>query len=121
MKRPILLPPLTWSAHGVCARYRLMHATAYFSYPYFRCRFRNVDGKVFFEKTTGSQRKSGFVYQNGPKSLAFLGGWSVNDEPQTLYGAENSVAGVLYKIGTRRAIILFPTSADRVEIYELIK
>ena len=93
-----------------------MHATAYF-----HILILDAASAVFFEKTTGSQRKSGFVYQNGPESLAFLGGWSVNDEPQTSYGAENSVAGVLYKIGTRRAIILFPTSADRVEIYELIK
>lgn len=92
-----------------------------FSYPYFRCRFRNVDGKVFFEKTTGSQRKSGYVYQNGPESLAFLGGWSVNDDPQTFYGGENSVVGTLYKIGRNRAIMLFPISSDRVEIYELVK
>jgi len=28
-----------------------------FSYPYFNCRFKKADGKVFFEKTTGSQRK----------------------------------------------------------------
>ncbi|MDE7443289.1 MAG: DUF4893 domain-containing protein, partial [Muribaculaceae bacterium] len=48
-----------------------------FSYPYFNCRFRKIDGKIFFEKTSGSQRKSGFLYQNGPESLIFLGGWSV--------------------------------------------
>lgn len=39
-----------------------------FSYPYFNCRFKRVDGKMFFEKTTGSQRKSGYVYQNTPES-----------------------------------------------------
>lgn len=92
-----------------------------FSYPYFNCRFKEADGKVFFEKTTGSQRKSGYVYQNSPESLVFLGGWSVNDDPQTGYGSTNSVVGKVYKIGPRKAIMIFPTEEDRVEIYELTK
>ncbi len=92
-----------------------------FSYPYFNCRFKKADGKVFFEKTTGSQRKSGYVYQNSPESLVFLGGWSVNDDPQTEYGSTNSVVGKVYKIGPRKAIMIFPTEEDRVEIYELTK
>lgn len=92
-----------------------------FSYPYFNCRFKKADGKVFFEKTTGSQRKSGFLYQNSPESLIFLGGWSVNDEPQTTYGSDNSAAATVYKIGNNKAIMIFPTEANRVEIYELIK
>lgn len=92
-----------------------------FSYPYFNCRFKKADGKVFFEKTTGSQRKSGYVYQNSPESLVFLGGWSVNDDPQTGYGSTNSVVGKVYKIGPRKAIMIFPTEEDRVEIYELTK
>ena len=92
-----------------------------FSYPYFNCRFREIDGRLFFEKTKGSQRKSGFLYQNSPESLIFLGGWSVNDDPQTTYGSENSVAGTVYKIGTNKAIMIFPTEENRVEIYEFIK
>lgn len=92
-----------------------------FSYPYFNCRFRKNGEKVFFEKTTGSQRKSGHLYQNSPESLIFLGGWSVNDDPQTAYGSANSVAGTVYKIGARKAIMIFPSEADRVEIYELVK
>lgn len=92
-----------------------------FSYPYFNCRFKKADGKVFFEKTTGSQRKSGYVYQNSPESLVFLGGWSVNDDPQTGYGSTNSVVGKVYKIGSRKAIMIFPTEEDRVEIYEFTK
>ncbi len=90
-----------------------------FSYPYFNCRFKTVDGKVFFEKTTGSQRKSGYVYQNNSKSLIFLGGWSVNNDPQTKYGSSNSVAGTVYKISPRKAMMIFPTEDNRVEIYEL--
>lgn len=30
-----------------------------FSYPYFNCRFKRMDDKIFFEKTSGSQRKIG--------------------------------------------------------------
>lgn len=92
-----------------------------FSYPYFNCRFRTIDGKVFFEKTTGSQRKSGYLYQNRPESLVFLGGWSVNNDPQTTYGSANSVAGTVYKTGSRQAIMIFPAGDDRVEIYEFVK
>lgn len=92
-----------------------------FSYPYFKCRFSEADGQTFFEKITGSQRKSGYVYQNTPESLIFLGGWSVNNDSQTTYGGENSVAGTVYKIGPRKAIMIFPTENDRVEIYELLK
>lgn len=44
-----------------------------FSYPYFACRFKYLDGKLFFEKTAGSQRKSGYVYDNKPDSKVFLG------------------------------------------------
>ena len=46
-----------------------------FSYPYFACRFKRKDGKLFFEKISGSQRKSGYVYDYKPKSKVFLGGW----------------------------------------------
>ncbi len=92
-----------------------------FSYPYFNCRFRKIDGKVFFEKTNGSQRKSGYLYQNRPNSLIFLGGWSVNDDPQTAYGSTNSIAGTVYKIGDRKAIMIFPSEDNRLEIYEFTK
>lgn len=92
-----------------------------FSYPYFKCRTTKKGRKVFFEKTTGSQRKSGYVYQNSLESLIFLGGWRVNDNPQTSYESTNSVAGTIYKIGQSRIIMLFPTNNNRVEIYELKK
>lgn len=93
-----------------------------FSYPYFACRFRRKDGKIFFEKTSGSQRKSGYIYDNKPTSKVFMGGWSVNDDPQTVYGSENSEAGMLYKIGANKLIMLFIAPDKKsFEIYELIK
>ena len=93
-----------------------------FSYPYFPCRFRKKDGKIFFEKTTGSQRKSGYIYDNKPDSKVFLGGWSVNDDPQTSYQGENSVCGMVYKIGSNKLIMLFLAPDEKsFEIYELTK
>ena len=93
-----------------------------FSYPYFNCRFKRMDGKIFFEKTSGSQRKSGFIYDNKPDSKVFLGGWSVNDEPQTTYDSDNSVPGMLYKLGSNKIIMLFLAPDEKsFEIYELTK
>ena len=93
-----------------------------FSYPYFNCRFKRIDGKIFFEKTSGSQRKSGFIYDNKPDSKVFLGGWSVNDNPQTTYDSENSVPGMLYKLGSNKIIMLFLAPDEQsFEIYELTK
>lgn len=93
-----------------------------FSYPNFACRFKKIKGKIFFEKTAGSQRKSGYIYDNKPNSKVFLGGWSVNDEPRTSYGSENSVAGMLYKIGSGKFIMLFVApNKNSFEIYWLTK
>ncbi|MBP3511525.1 MAG: DUF4893 domain-containing protein [Prevotella sp.] len=92
-----------------------------FSYPYFACRFREKDGKLFFEKTTGSQRKSGYVYENTPMAMVFLGGWSVNNDPQTTYDSVNSEAGMIYKIGAGKIIMLFVRPNQTFEIYELKK
>lgn len=93
-----------------------------FSYPYFSCRFKRTDGRIFFEKTSGSQRKSGFIYDNKSDSKVFLGGWSVNDEPQTTYDSDNSVPGMLYKLGSNKIIMLFLAPDEQsFEIYELTK
>lgn len=92
-----------------------------FSYPYFSCRFKTKDGKTFFEKTAGSQRKSGYIYDNMPASKIFLGAWSVNNDPQTAYDdGPNAEAGVLYKIGAKKLMMLFVTPNRSFEIYEII-
>lgn len=98
-----------------------VHNLGIFSYPYFSCRFRAKNGKTFFEKTSGSQRKSGYIYDNMPDSKIFLGGWSVNNDPQTAYSdGPNAEAGVLYKIGAKKLIMLFVVPNRSFEIYEII-
>ncbi len=45
----------------------------------------------------------------------------MNNDSRTEYGGTNSVADTVYRIGPRKAIMIFPTSYNRVEIYELTK
>lgn len=93
-----------------------------FSYPFFNCRFINRNGKLFFEKTSGSQRKSGYVYPNDGYTKVFLGGSTVNEDPQTTYDSEDSVAGLIYKIAENKAVILFLNPYQGCfEIYELTR
>jgi hypothetical protein len=41
-------------------------------YGWFRCEVRERDGRLFFEKLTGSQRMSGFLYERDDKSWVLL-------------------------------------------------
>ncbi|MFN3626929.1 DUF4893 domain-containing protein [Parvibaculum sp.] len=41
-------------------------------YGWFRCEVRERDGRLFFEKLTGSQRMSGFLYERDEKSWVLL-------------------------------------------------
>lgn len=94
-----------------------------FIYPYFGCRFTRKDRQWYFRKTSGSQRKSGYLYDNSPESMVFLGGWTVNNNPQTGYGSSNSTAGVLYQLNDDYLIMVFlnPEHYNAFEIYEFKK
>ena len=41
-------------------------------YGWFRCEIVEKDGRLFFEKLTGSQRQSGFLYERDAKSWVLL-------------------------------------------------
>lgn len=41
-------------------------------YGWFRCEVTEKDGRLFFEKLTGSQRQSGFLYERDEKSWVLL-------------------------------------------------
>lgn len=41
-------------------------------YGWFRCEVRESDGRLFFEKLTGSQRQSGYLYPRDEKSWVLL-------------------------------------------------
>jgi len=91
-----------------------------FMYDYFSCRFNEKGSKIFFQKTSGSQRKSGYMYRKDEYSFVFLGGSSVNDDPQTTYDSRNGEAGILYKVSNNKIIMLF-FSDRNYEIFEIIK
>ena len=91
-----------------------------FTYDFFSCKFKERDGKIFFQKTSGSQRISGYLYRKDDQSFVLLGGWSVNNDPLTNYQSINSCAGILYKISHNKLILIFSTK-DYYEIYEIVK
>lgn len=53
-----------------------------YRYPNFQCRIRRTDRGLFLEKTSGSQRVSGYLFREGTQRYVFLGGATVNDEPR---------------------------------------
>ena len=96
-------------------------------YNYFNCQITKSDNKLFFEKTSGSQRKSGYLFPNGNNELVFLGGWTVNDDPQTVYSGlsqstdnQNDTVGIFVR-KSNKLVALFPYSKNHYEIYELIR
>jgi len=95
-----------------------------YSYPYFNCRFKKTKTNVFFEKTRGSQRKSGYLYQEDAETFVFLGAWTVNDEAQRQYSGLNQSkekkydkAGVFVKRG-KTVLAIFHWGKNDFEVYE---
>jgi len=60
-----------------------------FVYPYFKCTFKSRKNDLFFEKTAGSQRKSGTLFANNKHTMIFLGAKTVNNEKQRQYSGIN--------------------------------
>lgn len=112
-------------------RVRSIQGTRYgvFVYPWFKARVTLRDGKPFFEKTTGSQRRSGYLYApaDGKGPWTFAGGASVNEDPQVPYSrdagaaapAESDTVGVAWKIGDGRIVMALDVRDDDYEIYQL--
>lgn len=99
-----------------------------FAYPWFRSRITRAPAGLSFEKTTGSQRRSGLLVPHGDgRSLVFLGGETVNEEPQVPYSvardggmpAESDSVGRLYRIGPRELLMVLDAEGGRYELYHL--
>ncbi len=73
--------------------------SAIYAYPFFKARITQKDGRIFFEKTTGSQRRSGYLYRYLSDTWVFLGGKTVNDDPQVDF-APNRNTGELSESDT---------------------
>jgi hypothetical protein len=112
----------TWQVRSI-----QVNAHGTFAYPWFRASIRRTADELWFEKTTGSQRRSGVLLPHGDgRSLAFLGGATVNDEPQAAYSrgraagpAPSDSAGRLYRIGARELLLVLDAEGGRYELYHL--
>ena len=101
-----------------------------FAYPWFKARIWRGSTGLRFEKTSGSQRRSGVLLPHGDgRSLVFLGGTTVNADPQVGYSsvraggepAESDTVGRLVRIGPRELLLVLDADreAGRFELYHL--
>ena len=100
-----------------------------FSYPWFAGKIsQRKDGSLFFEKTSGSQRRSGALFRHDGRTWVFLGGSTVNDDPQVGYSGsgksrkprESDSAGVLIRLGKGRLVLVVDgDSPQGWEVYEM--
>lgn len=99
----------------------------HYAYPFFKARIVNRDGALFFEKISGSQRRSGFFYKHKPDEWVFLGGATVNEEPQVTYSGisrgemwPSDSFGTLYQLGKGHLLMILDVSWNGdYELYEL--
>ncbi|MEX5328181.1 DUF4893 domain-containing protein [Pseudomonas paraeruginosa] len=95
-----------------------------YRYPNFQCRIRRTDQGLFLEKTSGSQRVSGYLFPEGAERYVFLGGATVNDEPQVAFSglahgapAESDVVALL-RPHAGGFLLLFPERRGGYEVLE---
>lgn len=108
----------TWQ----CSSVQVVEDLGVFAYPAFKCRFVQKEGKLFFEKNTGSQRRFGFLYPSTGDQMVFLGTSSVNDDPNS--GDYTDTAGVLVKKGSKtsnRYVLILDATQKGYEAYEIFK
>lgn len=110
---------------------RSIQGTRYgiFTYPYFKARIVEKDGVLFFEKQTGSQRRSGRLVPRDAdgRDFVFVGASTVNDDPQQRYSrdagargpADGDSVGVLYRIDDGRLVMVLDAGPDAYEVYQL--
>lgn len=102
-------------------------------YPFFNAEFRKEDGRIVFQKTTGSQRRMGFVFPDQSTRMIFLGGKTVNDDTPLSYSRldpkmpasadprDSDSFGYLVKTGEKRYLMFLDVRAGQeYEIYEIV-
>jgi len=88
-------------------------------YPFFHCRFIRKNGKLFFQKTTGSQRRSGYLYPSADDHMVFLGSLTMNDDVNS--GEYTDTVGVLVRKASDRFLLILDATQEGYEIYEIVK
>lgn len=99
-----------------------------FPYPWFKARISARDGRLFFEKLTGSQRRSGWLLPpaDGKGDWYFVGGASVNEDPQVPYSKaagtdprDSDTVATAWGIAEGRVLMLLDVSDESYEVYQL--
>jgi len=103
-----------WRCRSIQANDRLVIV-----YPFFNCRFIRKDGKLFFQKTTGSQRRSGYLYPSTSDHMVFLGSLTMNDDVNS--GEYTDTAGVLVRKERSRFLLILDATQNSYELYEIVK
>jgi len=83
----------------------------FISYPSFKCRIKDEDGRKHFTKLTGSQRTVGWIYPASKRHSIYLGTLFYGYENKSVpYGQteERDQAAVLQRIGKDRWRMVFP-------------
>jgi hypothetical protein len=100
-------------------------------YSWFRCRIGGRDGRLTFDKVSGTQRVSGRLYPRHSGGFVILAGLSTKGEPRHGYSGNGPAAGaattpddavgLLEAIGPRSARIEFPypVQESTLDIIEL--
>jgi hypothetical protein len=100
-------------------------------YSWFNCRVSDRGGHLYFQKMSGSQRTSGYLYPNGDGTYVYLGATSMRSEPWHAYsgsgagvGAEatpDDQIGLLVGIGSGHARIElpYPVQESTFDVIEL--
>jgi hypothetical protein len=101
-----------------CRTIKLGGMTPDVVYSWFKCRIGAHDGRLIFEKLTGSQRTYGTLYPDSSGGYVYLGASSVADEPRHFYsgsgasvgapGTPDDQIGLLLATGPNSARIEFP-------------
>lgn len=99
-----------------------------YAYPWFKARIEQRDGRVWFEKISGSQRRSGWLLAppDDKGDWYFVGGATVNDDPQIPYSKtgggsarDSDSVGTVWGISDDRVLMLLDVGDDGYEVYQL--
>ena len=86
------------SANGVegswrCRSIKIGGMTPSRVYGWFNCRISSRGGHLFFQKTSGSQRTSGYLYPNEGGTYVYLGAGAMSTEPMHAYSGSGASVG----------------------------
>ncbi len=79
-------------------------------YPWFSCRTIADDYSLKLEKTSGSQRTSGYFYDGGETRMFYLGALHYGDEKPMRYGVDQkrNMVAYAFALGPKRMRLEFP-------------